>query len=86
MVVTFDGLLHNVVFYFFRIIIVFMLVRIILSWVQLAPANPVMRFFSNIVDPVINPIARRLPRLSFGAFDIGYTVAFIFMWWALSQL
>jgi uncharacterized protein YggT (Ycf19 family) len=86
MVLAFDAPLHTSIDLFFHILIILMFVRVILSWVQLAPANPIVRFFGNIVDPIVNPIARRLPRMSAGAFDIGFTVAFIFMWWALSMI
>lgn len=86
MVLTFDMPLHTIIDLFFKILIIFMFVRVILSWIQLAPANPIVRFFGNVVDPIINPIARRLPHLGVGAFDIGFTVAFIFMWWALSVI
>ncbi len=83
---TFTAPIHTSIDLFFHLLIIVMFVRIILSWLQLAPANPIVRFFGNIVDPVINPIARRLPRVSVGMFDIGFTVAFIFMFWALLQI
>jgi uncharacterized protein YggT (Ycf19 family) len=86
MVLTFDKPLSTSIDLFFHILIIFMFVRVILSWIQLPAANPIVRFFGNVVDPIVNPIARRLPRMSAGAFDIGFTVAFIFMWWALSVI
>jgi uncharacterized protein YggT (Ycf19 family) len=86
MVVTFGAPLHAIVDWFFKIVIALMIVRILLSWLQLSPSNRFVRFFSNVVDPVVNPIARRMPRMAMGMFDIGYTVAFIFMAWALLQI
>ena len=81
---NFDTPIHTIIDLFFHALIIMMFVRMILSWIQLAPANPIVRFVGNIVDPLLNPIAQRLPRMSAGAFDLGFTVAFIFMWWALS--
>jgi YggT family protein len=44
------------------------LVAVVLSWIQLPPDNPLVRFTSAVVDPVLEPIRRFLP--SFGGFDL----------------
>lgn len=44
------------------------LVAVVLSWVQLPPDNPLVRFTRAAVDPVLEPIRRTLP--SFGGFDL----------------
>ncbi len=44
------------------------LVAVVLSWIQLSPDNPLVRFTSAVVDPVLEPIRRLLP--SFGGFDL----------------
>lgn len=44
------------------------LVAVVLSWIQLPPDNPLVRFTRAVVDPVLEPIRRLLP--SFGGFDL----------------
>lgn len=44
------------------------LVAVVLSWIQLSPDNPLVRFTRAVVDPVLEPIRRLLP--SFGGFDL----------------
>jgi uncharacterized protein YggT (Ycf19 family) len=76
------GVFHAIVDYFFRILVLCIFVRIILSWLPL-PSNPISRFFGNIVDPIIEPVARRMPNVTVGFLNISYTLAIIIMWWAL---
>ncbi|HST89212.1 MAG TPA: YggT family protein, partial [Ktedonobacterales bacterium] len=52
----------------------------------LSPGNRFVRFFYNVTGPLIDPIARRLPRMSIGMFDVGTSVAFLFAWWAITLL
>lgn len=42
-------------------------VTVVLSWLQLSPENPVVRFFARITEPVLAPIRERLPQA--GGFD-----------------
>ena len=42
------------------------LAAVVLSWIQLSPDNPAVRFTRAVVDPVLEPIRRLLP--SFGLF------------------
>ena len=44
------------------------LAAVVLSWIQLSPDNPAVRFTRAVVDPVLEPIRRLLP--SFGGFDL----------------
>lgn len=44
------------------------LASVVLSWIQLSPENPLVRFTRAVVDPVLEPIRRLLP--SFGGFDL----------------
>jgi hypothetical protein len=39
-----------------------------------------------VTDPILYPIARRIPRTAMLAFDIGLIVSLLFSWWALSLL
>ena len=71
---------------FFQFLVLCLFVRMILSWLPLSPGNRFVRFFFNITSPLIDPVARRLPRMSIGMFDVGTTVAFIFSWWAITIL
>jgi uncharacterized protein YggT (Ycf19 family) len=86
MVLTFNGILHSIVDYFFHVLVAIMFVRIILQWLPIPQGHPFVRFFANITDPVLEPISRRVPHLSAGFLNIGYTIALIFMIWALLQL
>jgi uncharacterized protein YggT (Ycf19 family) len=71
---------------FFKMLIVFLLVRVILSFFPLPPANPIVRFFMNVTDPIIAPVAKRIPRMSVGMFDVSLTIAFVFTWWVILML
>ena len=78
------SLLTTFVNLFFDILILFMFVRAILSFFpMLSPANPFVRFFTNVTSPIYDPIFKLLPRMAIGMLDLGPTVAFIFVWWAL---
>ncbi len=46
----------------FRIFNLIILARIILSWVQLDPNNPIVHFIFQITEPFLAPIRSRLPR------------------------
>lgn len=35
--------------------------RAVLSWVSPDPYNPIVRFISNVTEPVLYPVRRRLP-------------------------
>ncbi|MBN1849842.1 MAG: YggT family protein [Deltaproteobacteria bacterium] len=50
-------------FYMFVII-----ARAVISWVNLDPYNPIVRFLNSVTEPVLYPIRRRLP-IHFGGID-----------------
>ena len=52
-----------------------LIVRVILSWVNLNPFNPLVRFFYVLTEPVLAPIRRGLP--SMGGLDLSPIVVFI---------
>jgi YggT family protein len=52
--------------YFFNIIELLILARIILSWVSPGYANPISRFIYNVTEPILAPFRRLLERSSFG--------------------
>lgn len=84
------GILHAIVSAFFSLLILAMFVRVILSWIfgmmNMPQGHPVLLFFYKVTDPIIQPVARRIPHASLGAIDVGTTVAFIFTWWVLNTL
>jgi uncharacterized protein YggT (Ycf19 family) len=75
---------------FFRALILSLLIRVILSWIVsfslMSPGNPFVRFFNRVTDPILYPIANRIPRTALMVFDLGLIVALLFCWWGLSLL
>lgn len=88
MVISFS--LHWIIDLFFRALILCLLIRVILSWIVsfslMSPGNPFYRFFNRVTDPILYPIANRIPRTALMAFDLGLIVALLFCWWGLSML
>jgi YggT family protein len=41
---------------------------VIMSWLQLSPANPVAQFVRTVTEPVLGPIRRALPQM--GGLDL----------------
>jgi uncharacterized protein YggT (Ycf19 family) len=82
--------LHWIIDLFFRALILCLLIRVILSWIVafslMSPGNPFFRFFNRVTDPILYPIANRIPRTALMAFDLGLIVALLFCWWGLSLL
>ena len=80
-------LAHLIVSLFFTVLIICLFISAIISWIpNLRPDNPIVRFFTTITAPLINPVVKRLPRMAIGMFDFTYTVAFFFVWWVLGML
>ena len=50
--------LISLVFLIFDLLI---FVRVLLSWVQIDPYNPIVQFIYNTTEPILAPIRRRLP-------------------------
>lgn len=80
------NILHIVIDFSLKLMIIALLVRVILSWLPFPPGNPIVLFFNRLTDPILQPIARRIPRGSLGFLDLSYTVAIIFVWWILITL
>jgi uncharacterized protein YggT (Ycf19 family) len=82
--------IHGLIDLFFKLLILSLLVRVILSWIVsfslMSPGNPVFVFFNRLTDPILSPIAKRIPRASFMIIDLGLVVSLLFCWWALSLL
>jgi YGGT family len=54
--------------------------------VPISPSNRFMRFTDSLIDPLMDPIRKRIPSSSMGAVNLAYTIAFIFAWWGLRIL
>lgn len=80
------NILHLLVHYSLMLMVIALLVRVILSWLPFPPGNPIVLFFNRLTDPILQPIARRIPRGSIGFLDLSYTVSIIFVWWILITL
>lgn len=72
------ALLGYVIYGLVSIYIMFVFVRIILSYTTLGYGNRVMRFLMNVTEPLMAPLRRIVPTV--GMFDISPLVAFIILW------
>lgn len=82
-----EGPVHLLVAVVFDILILALFIRMLLSlfmmMMPVSPGNPFVRFIDSLITPLLDPIRKSIPRATMGMFDVGYTVAFIFVWWAL---
>ncbi len=58
------GWLAGILDFVFQLYILLILARVLLEWMQLSYAHPVMRFLWDATEPVLRPIRRRLPTFS----------------------
>ena len=61
----------------FEIYSVIMLVRVLSSWFQIDPYNPMMRLLYQVTEPILAPIRRMLPQT--GGIDFSPVVALILL-------
>ncbi len=59
----------------FELYIIILLVRVLLSWVQIDPHNPLVNLVNQLTEPLLAPIRRLLPQT--GAIDFSPLVAFV---------
>jgi YggT family protein len=69
------SILLTIIFWAFRLFELLLLARIIVSWINADPYNPIVRFLYNTTEPFLGPIRRRLP--SMGGFDFSPLVVII---------
>ena len=69
------NVLADIIRIFFEIFSLLLLARILLSWVQIDPYNPIVQLLHSATEPVLAPIRRRLP--STGMFDLSPMIAII---------
>jgi len=73
---NFLGALATVVSMVLNIYMWIMVARVVLSWVNPDPFNPIVRFIHGVTEPVLHPIRRKLP-LSFGGIDLSPIIVFL---------
>ncbi len=82
--------IHGLIDLFFRLLMLALIVRVILMWIVsfslMSPGNPVVVFFNRITDPILGPIAKRIPRASFMMIDLSLWISLLFSFWALNLL
>jgi YggT family protein len=59
----------------FDLYIIVLLARVVLSWVQVDPRNPIVNLINQLTEPLLAPIRRRLPQS--GGIDFSPLVAFV---------
>jgi len=67
--------LIGVVRLIFEVYSFILLARVLLSWVQVDPYNPIVRVLHQLTEPVLAPIRRLLPQT--GPMDFSPIVAFV---------
>ena len=61
----------------FSLIDLLLLARVLLSWINVDPYNPIAKFLYDITEPVLGPIRRRVPPM--GGLDLSPIIAIIIM-------
>lgn len=57
-------MIHQLIGLIFGAFELLILARVLLSWIQLDPYNPIVQFIYNTTEPILAPIRRRLPPTS----------------------
>ena len=65
---TFMGLLLFILW-------LFILIRVLLSWLPVDPGNPIIRLIYEVTEPVLAPFRRVIPRI--GMFDLSPLAALL---------
>ena len=66
----------NIVFGIYEFLI---LIRVLLSWVNVSPYHPLVRILYTVTDPLLRPLRRIIPPIG-GALDISPAVALILLY------
>ncbi len=61
----------------FQIYTLILIVRVLISWVNPDPFNPVVQFLSKVTDPVLEPLRKVIPPL--GPIDISPIIALLLL-------
>ena len=69
--------LYRLIDFLFRAIDLLILVRVLLSWINLGPGNDLVRLVYQLTEPILAPLRRYIP--SFGGLDITPMVALMLL-------
>jgi len=58
------ALIATFIIYALYALIIFILIRVVFSWVSPYPNNSVYRFVFQVTEPILGPVRRRLPPVS----------------------
>ena len=61
----------------FQVYTLILIVRVLITWVNPDPFNPVVQFLSKVTDPVLDPLRRVIPPI--GPIDISPIVALLLL-------
>ena len=78
----FEVFIARIIFVLFRLFELFLLGRVIISWLPLDYSNPFVRFFYTLTEPILAPIRNFLLRFRFFQslpLDFSPIVAYILM-------
>jgi YggT family protein len=67
----------QVICLFFNLLTIAVFIRVLLSWFNLDPRNPMIQALNSITEPILDPIRRVMPRI--GMFDLSPIVALILL-------
>ena len=56
-----------------------LIARVVISWIDADPYNPIVRFIYNLTEPVLEKVRERLPFLA-GGFDLSPIVVSLAIW------
>ena len=57
---------------------IILVIRVVMSWVDPNPSNPIVQIIYRLTEPVLAPVRRVLP--SFGPIDLSPIVVFAAIW------
>ncbi|MBI3942106.1 MAG: YggT family protein [Chloroflexi bacterium] len=69
--------IYNFILILFQILNLAILARVILSWVNISPDNPIIQVIYQITEPIMAPLRRYIPPI--GMIDITPIVALILL-------
>lgn len=75
------GWLFQILLEVLRLYQVLLIVRVLLSWVEPNPYNPVVRFILNITEPMLSPLRQLIPGVPLGSvrLDLSPLIAFFLL-------
>lgn len=56
-----------------------LIARVVISWIDADPYNPIVRFIYNLTEPVLEKVRERLPLFA-GGFDLSPLVVWLAIW------